>query len=419
MSSVRTATPQTARAINDRIALELLTEHGPLTAARLRELTGLSRPSVAELLGRLGRDGLVDVVGETGAERRGPNARVYGLVADRAHVAALDVRFDRVELALADLAGATVATRTLPLVDAADAADAAGVAGVAGVAGPASGGQHPMVAAVLAALDEIGDAAGVVEPHTVALGAPGLADPATGALRFSDALPAWHRELLAALRENLDAPVLLENEVNLAAIAEHRLGAARDRDTFVLLWLGAGVGAAVVLDGALRRGASGGAGEVGFLPVPGRAGLPSATDCEAGFHGLVSGAAVRALAVEHGLEVGELAPGELAGPDRPVAEAAERGDGPSGAFLDELAGRVALGAASAVAVLDPGCVVLGGEVGRAGGAALAARVAERLSAISPLDTEVRAATVTGNPILGGALVTALAAARADLFATDR
>ncbi|RMI34498.1 ROK family transcriptional regulator [Streptomyces triticirhizae] len=404
MSSVRTATPQTARAINDRIALELLTEHGPLTAARLRELTGLSRPSVAELLGRLGREGLVDVVGEAGAERRGPNARVYGLVAGRAHVAALDVRFDGVELAIADLAGATVATRALPLVDA---------------AGPATGGQHPMVAAALAALGEIGDAAGVAEPHTVALGAPGLADPATGALRFSDALPAWHRELLAALRENLDAPVLLENEVNLAAIAEHRLGAARDRDTFVLLWLGAGVGAAVVLDGALRRGASGGAGEVGFLPVPGRVGLPSATDCEAGFHGLVSGAAVRALAAEQGLPVGELAPGELARPERLVAEAAERGTGPSGAFLDELAGRVALGAASAVAVLDPGCVVLGGEVGRAGGAALAGRVAERLAAISPLDTEVRAATVTGNPILGGALLTALAAARADLFATDR
>lgn len=402
MSSVRTATPQTARAINDRIALELLTEHGPLTAARLRELTGLSRPSVAELLGRLGRDGLVDVVGETGAERRGPNARVYGLVADRAHVAALDVRFDGVELALADLAGTTVATRALPLL-----APPPGRA-------PVEGRQHPMVASVLAALDEIGAEVGVGELHTVVLGAPGLADPATGAPRFSGALPAWHRALVAELRDTLSAPVLLENEVNLAGIAEHRLGAVRDRDTFVLLWLDVGVGAAVVLDGALRRGASGGAGEVGFLLVPGTDRLPSAVDCDGGFHGLVSGAAVRALAVGHGLAAeGADALGEL------VGGAAARNGGPAGAFLDELAGRVALGAASTTAVLDPGCVVLGGEVGRAGGAALADRVAERLRALSPLDTEVRAATVAGNPVLGGALVTALTAARADLFATDR
>ncbi|SOD61201.1 Sugar kinase of the NBD/HSP70 family, may contain an N-terminal HTH domain [Streptomyces zhaozhouensis] len=403
MSNVRTATPQTARAINDRIALELLTEHGPLTAARLRELTGLSRPSVAELLGRLGRGGLVDVVGETGAERRGPNARVYGLVAGRAHVAALDVRVEGVSLALADLAGSTVASRSVPLVAATGRRE----------------GQHPMVAAVLATLRAAGAEAGVAELHTVALGAPGLADPATGALRVSDALPAWHRELVTALRETVGAPVLLENEVNLAGIAEHRLGSVRDRDTFVLLWLGVGVGAAVVLDGALRRGASGGAGELGFLPVPGTGRLPSAVDCDGGLHSLVSGAAVRALAARHGLHGSgdEDAAGATA--ERLVAGAAARPDGSAGAFLDELAGRVALGAASATAVLDPGCVVLGGEVGRAGGRVLAARVGTRLRELSPLDTEVRATAVDGNPVLGGALVTALDAARAELFATDR
>ncbi|GAA3868485.1 ROK family protein [Streptomyces sedi] len=402
MSNVRTATPQTARAINDRIALELLTEHGPLTAARLRELTGLSRPSVAELLGRLGRGGLVDVVGEAGAERRGPNARVYGLVAGRAHVAALDVRVEGVSLALADLAGATVASRSVPLTTAPDPAG--------------HPGQHPMVTAVLTTLRAAGAEAGVAELHTVALGAPGLADPATGALRVSDALPAWHRQLVAALRDTVGAPVLLENEVNLAGIAEHRLGSVRDRDTFVLLWLGVGVGAAVVLDGALRRGASGGAGELGFLPVPGTGRLPSAVECEGGLHGLVSGAAVRALAERHGLR-DDGAEGLAA--ERLVAGATARTDEAAGAFLDELAGRVALGAASAAAVLDPGCVVLGGEVGRAGGRALAERVERRLRELSPLDTEVRAATVGGNPVLGGALVTALGAARAELFATDR
>ncbi|RKN44740.1 ROK family transcriptional regulator [Streptomyces hoynatensis] len=391
--TARTATPRTARAINDRIALDLLAEHGPLTAGRLRELTGLSRPSVADLLARLARGGLVRDVGEAGEDRRGPKARLYGLVADRAHVAALDVRTDSVAFALADLAGRTVAHVSLPVPPRAG-----------------EGAAAPMVPAVLGAFEKAMAEAGIATLHTAVMGAPGLADPVSGALRPFSSLPAWHRELLAALRERLGGPVLVENEVNLAGLAEHRLGAARDRDTFVLVWLGHGTGAALVLDGVLRRGASGGAGEVGFLPVPITGGLPNAVECGGGFHALASSAAVCDLAVAHGL-------GPATGQDAAAAEelvrraVAEEAAG----FLDELAGRVAVGIAGVIAVLDPGCVLLGGEVGRAGGQALVDHVARRLRALSPLEAEVRAATVGGSPVLGGALAVALDAARADLF----
>jgi hypothetical protein len=71
--------------------------------------------------------------------------------------------------------------------------------------------------------------------------------------------------------------------------------------------------------------------------------------------------------------------------------------------------------AAVTVVLDPGCVVLGGELGRAGGDALAARVQRRHHTLSPLRTEVRAATVTGSPVLRGGLLTALDAARRELF----
>ncbi|RKN12625.1 ROK family transcriptional regulator [Streptomyces radicis] len=390
MSTARTASPRTARAINDRIALELLVERGPLTATRLRELTGLSRPSVSDLLDRLGRSGLVEVVGEAGEERRGPNAKVYGLVGERAHVAALDVRTGGVAFTFADLTGATVGRGAVPVDGGADA-----------------------VGSVLLALDDARREAGVPAFHTAVMGAPGLADPRTGALPPFGGLPDWHGELLAALREGMAAPVLLENEVNLAGIAEHRVGAVRDRDTFVLIWLGHGIGAAVVLDGALRRGASGGAGELGFLPVPGTGGLPSATDCDGGFHTQASSGAVCALARRHGLPAG--AGDDAAAAEAVVRAAAEENAGAGAAFLDELAARVAVAIAGVAAVLDPGCVVLGGEVGRAGGAALAERVAARVRPLSPLATEVRASTVTGSPVLNGALLTALDAAREALF----
>ncbi|MFE2105559.1 ROK family transcriptional regulator [Kitasatospora sp. NPDC059463] len=399
MTTARTATPSTARAINDRLALNLLLDQGPLTATELRDLTGLSRPTVADLLDRLQRTGLVAVVGERGEQRRGPNARLYALVASRAHLAAFDVRSGGVTLVVADLAGQTLGGTEIAVAgtgsDAAAHRDAAG--------------------RIVRTLLDTARRAGVEHLHTVAVGAPGLVDPATGRLQSTGELPAWHAELLTALHDLPGTDVILENEVNLAGRAEHRIGAARGRDDFVLVWLGHSVGAAVVLGGRLRRGATGGTGEICFLPVPGTVALPTDTSCEGGFHSLAGSAAVCGLARAHGLPVG---PAD----DAPAAEAAVRaaldalGDGqPGGPFLDELAGRIALGASAVCVVLDPGCVVLGGEIGRAGGAELAARVERRLAGLSPLRTEVRPGEAGGGAVLAGAVLTAGDAVRRDLF----
>ncbi|GAA4878909.1 ROK family transcriptional regulator [Kitasatospora terrestris] len=388
MTTARTATPSTARAINDRLALDLLLERGPLTASELRTLTGLSRPTVADLLERLQRGGLVAPAGESAQLRRGPNARLYALVADRAHLAGIDVRSTGVSLVVADLAGRTLATAELAAeADDADLPERA-------------------VKALLAAAEE----AGARELHTVAVGIPGLVDPATGELNNSGKLPRWHAGLLEALRSRPGTDVILENEVNLAGIAEHRIGAASDRDDFALLWLGLGVGASVVLGGRLRRGASGGAGEIGFLPVPGAVGLPSATGCEGGFHSLVSGAAICALGRRRGLAVPE--GGVLAAAAALVAAAVAGG---AEEFLEELAGRIALGVSAVTVVLDPGCVVLGGELGRAGGPVLAARVERQLAALGPIRTEVRAGRAGGGAVLAGAVLTAGDAVRRELF----
>ncbi|MEU3857282.1 ROK family transcriptional regulator [Streptomyces sp. NPDC028722] len=488
------ATPSTARAINDRLALRLLQQEGPLTAGRLKQLTGLSRPTVADLVDRLTAAGLITVVGESGEQRRGPNARLYGIVADRAHLAALDVRTAGVVVLVSDLLGRVLAEGSVPI--------------------RGDAGTGTAVEQAVAAVERTAREAGADRLHTVGIGAPGLIDPVTGDLRDSAGLPAWHRSLATALQERLPgARVTVENETNLAALAEQREGAARDRDTFVLLWLGHGVGAAVVLDGALRRGASGGTGEIGFLPVPGTDSLPSARDCGGGFHALAGAAALTSLAARCGLpapaardgagaaavvreavaqvtsggavpaggapdavtgEAGATAASAAAarapegsdgltafpsagergtagaaassgagagspegGPVEPavggrrgggagsVAMAgagtaaqwlADTGESASQRFLRVLADRVAVGVASVVAVLDPGCVVLGGEVGRAGGAVLAGLVEERLRAMSPLRTEVRASGLGGAAVLRGALLTARDRAQDELFA---
>jgi predicted NBD/HSP70 family sugar kinase len=418
------ASPSTARAINDRLALRLLQQEGPLTAGQLKQLTGLSRPTVADLVERLTASGLIEMVGESGEQRRGPNARLYGIVADRAYLAALDVRLEGVSVLVSDLVGRVLAEASVPIDD--------------------DSGTGPAVEQAVALVERAAKEAGAEHLHTVCVGAPGLIDPTTGELRDTSGLPAWHRRLVAALHERLpDTRIVVENETNLAALAEQRDGAAHDRDTFVLLWLGMGIGAAVVLDGALRRGASGGAGELGFLPVPGTRGLPSATDCEGGFHSLAGAGAVLELARECGVlgvegaeggsaaevvrwavtGVGGSEPGARGGAGAGGgADAAATPDGASAPdyaraarFLDTLADRLALGVASVVALLDPGCVVLGGEVGQAGGDELAVRVAERITRMSPLPAEVRPSALGGAAVLRGALLTAQDGAQGELF----
>ncbi|MYW01043.1 ROK family protein, partial [Streptomyces sp. SID3343] len=98
-----------------------------------------------------------------------------------------------------------------------------------------------------------------------------------------------------------------------------------------------------------------------------------------------------------------------------VVRAARDAGSAGSAFLDEFAGRLALGVSAVTAVLDPGCVVLAGELGHAGGDDLAARVQAAVAALSPVDTVVRATTLGGSAVLQGALFAAQQAAQDALF----
>ena len=262
------------------------------------------------------------------------------------------------------------------------------------------------------------------------IGSPGVVDPRTGDPRLAVNLPAWHEGALDALKNAWHKPVVIENDVNLAAMAERADGAAAGADDFVLVWLGVGLGLATILGGQLHRGTAGAAGEIGYLPVHG---APLHTDirhpASGGFQSLAGGSAVRELAAKYGFAAqtpAKAVQAALAGYEdanqanqanqATHAKLAKRASGAE-AFLSELAHRVAVGVASVCVVLDPGLVVLGGEVGRAGGTALAGRVAAAVASIWPSRPRVVPTSVPGEPVLRGAMLAAVAQAQAGLLAS--
>ena len=100
------------------------------------------------------------------------------------------------------------------------------------------------------------------------LGSPGVYDRRRDALSLAGALEGWdHPQLLSELRAAFGPSLMIENDVDAAALAERAHGHGRDVDSFAFVSVGTGVGMGLVLDGKLRRGAHGAAGEIAFLPL--------------------------------------------------------------------------------------------------------------------------------------------------------
>ena len=199
-------TPAWLRETNDRTALALLLEHGVLTRTRIGELSGLSKPTAAQMVSRLETAGLIHVVGEVSAGR-GPNAAGYAVRTDRMLGVAVDIDAAHLRSTVVD----------------------------------ASGAEHPIAVTPLAsrgpeddlrlAIDAACAAAGVDSERVqaVSVGVQGALDPRTDELTYIETLPGWtKRGIRARLEDALGVAVHIDNDVNLAAIAERTDGAGRD-----------------------------------------------------------------------------------------------------------------------------------------------------------------------------------------------
>jgi len=365
-------TPSWLRETNDRTALSLLLEHGTLTRNRLGELSGLSKPTASQMIVRLETLGLIHAVGEVSAGR-GPSASSYAVRHDRVLGVAININHQLVQSTVVDVLGTEY-----PVVESAL---------------PKSARERDAVTDVTGAIREACAASGMPTSavRMACVAVQGAVDPRNDELSFVEALPGWPRKGVRATLENaLGHAVFIDNDVNLAAVAERRHGSGADADSFALLWLGEGLGLAVDLGGSVHRGASGRAGEIGYLKVPAAAsGLdPEAKDLQ----DLVGASGLAGVGRAHGLRKRNYQALIAALPTHPHRDQ----------IFTELAPRVAAGVTAVLAVLDPGRIVLGGPTSAVGGRKLAEAVQTFIRHDSRWSPEIVTSTVPDHPVLRGA-----------------
>lgn len=250
--------PSLLRRINSAVVLHALWGADSPTLTDLTRITGLSRPTVEGVIEGLIEGGLVveSVPEEGGTRRQGRPARRFRFRAEAGHLLGVEIGPHRVAALLSGLDGRIIG------------------AGSKDVSETASADERLERVRLLVA--DVLRRAGVARSslRAVGIGSPGIVE-ADGTVRLGTALPGWTGLALGdRLRRSFRCPVLVENDANAAAVAEHWKGAAAESDDIVFVLAGLSPGAGSLIGGRLHRGFGGAAGEIGALHLLGREATP-------------------------------------------------------------------------------------------------------------------------------------------------
>ncbi|WP_432000496.1 ROK family transcriptional regulator [Streptomyces sioyaensis] len=249
--------PSLLRRINSTVVLHALRAADAPTLTDLVQVTGLSRPTVEGVVEGLIEAGLVaEAAAGEGARRQGRPARRFRFRTEAGHLLGIEIGPHRIAALLSDLSGRVLDSAQRPVAEAAPAEE-----------------RLERVRAVVADLLRH---SGVPRSALRAVGVagPGIVE-ADGTVRLSTALPGWTGLRLGErLRRSFRCPVLVENDANAAAVAEHWQGAATGSDDIVFVLAGLSPGAGSLIGGRLHRGFGGAAGEIGALHLLGREATP-------------------------------------------------------------------------------------------------------------------------------------------------
>ncbi|MCE6075821.1 ROK family transcriptional regulator [Agrobacterium vitis] len=371
-----TSTPPMLRQISVRAAMDILLHQGPTSRADLAKKTGLSKQTMSEVIRTLETAGWVRVKGIVSG-KVGRSAVTYEVAPDAGFVIGMDIGATTIRVAIADIAGTIVHEVEKSTGEHGGEALLAHVSGI-----------------VEASLKKARISRSKVLLAAVAM--PGVVDPETGRLSLAPNLSEiGSLDVIKSLQGIFRCDVIIENDVNAAVIGESWKGSGIGLDSVAFVSLGTGIGLGVLVNGKLMRGAKGAAGEIAYLPFG--ADPYSSESLERGALECAIGA--RGILERYG------SPADDGMTVRDILEAAEKGEAKALATVQETARLAALLVVSVHAMLDPGKIILGGNVGR--NPLMVRMVKEALATSTRSNISLEASTLASRATLVGAVAIAL------------
>ncbi|GGJ02632.1 transcriptional regulator [Alicyclobacillus cellulosilyticus] len=380
-------TPAGIRQANRMSVLHLIKEYGPMSRARVARVLKMSRSTVSAIVDELIQEGRIreGANGQSTAQGGRPPQYLH-YVPDAKFALGVDIGGTNTIVVLTDLAGHVVAREKFPT---------------------RAGDEHPL-AAILERVKAFLARTGVAREKLLGtgIGFPGVTDTARGVVLNSPSLGLVDFDAVQFF-DPLPGPVFIDNDVNMGVIGERWLGAAQGLQNVVLVAIGTGIGAGLILNGEVYRGAGGSAGEIGHLHVD-----PLLADRRRTLHefgpleSAASGLGMEQVALTMRAAVEEH-------PRRMTAEelfaAAKAGD----VIAQQVIGRAILflsfSIANMITLLNPDLVLLGGGVAQAG-SALLEPVRAHVARLSPVSCPIELAGLGEDSAALGAAATVFLAA---------
>lgn len=322
--------PSARTDVNRSAILAHLGAHGPASRADLARVLNVSPALMTSLTKDLLADGLL-VELEHSPSQGGRPARMLGLASSAGRAIGVKVVADHVAFVEVGIDGTVRRSASEPF-------DASGVTMLADLTGLlrrfiAGGAEEPLLG--------------------IGVGVPGSVDDQSNGLVDSAQLGWRQVPIGAVLRREFALPVLVENNVNALAVAERLYGVGRQHDNFLVVTIGTGVGAGIVVDGVVLRGAVGGSGEIGHIPV-----MEDGPACTCGNTGCLEALIGEAALVREARTAGVIGDASGIAALRAAADAGEPGAAEIFGRAGHRLGRALAGVAH---VLDPEIVIILGE----------------------------------------------------------
>jgi len=366
---------------NRRAVLRLVECEGPIPRVAVAEALGLSQPTVSEVVAELAEVGLVVEAG-LGDSTGGRRPVMLRFNDEAAYILAIDLGGTESQLAIFTLGGREIDHMSAPLPRAASAREAVELLG-----------RH--VRTILGR-DKVSDD----RLGAVGVAVPGVVDPVSGEVTFAPALGWREAALRSMLEEELGLPVVIDNDVNAATLAELQFGKSRQYRNFVYVWIGTGVGAGLIVDGKLYRGHGNFAGEIGYMIV----GTQDRSWTPAGFgplEGKVALSHVVERVVGQGAGVLPLSEEDYRAVFERLLKEFEAGQEPALEIVTDLVESLSRALINVMLVVAPDVIFIGGPLGQSA-TLLIPHLGRRMTELSPIVPELRVASLGENAGLVGA-----------------